>query len=174
MFVFFFFLFKQKTAYEMRISDWSSDVCSSDLVCELLSVATGQARHVLCFRALTESSSQTATRRASIPGAGRARLGGWYSYLVPANAMSASNWAGWMATRYCHEFGMTREHLGMVATGQRAFAQHNPSAVMQAPLTMEDYLGARMISSPLGLFDCDGPIDGACVVIVSAERQSVV
>src|SRR3546814_1113816 len=30
LFVFFFF-FKQKTAYEMRISDWSSDVCSSDL-----------------------------------------------------------------------------------------------------------------------------------------------
>src|SRR3546814_13009886 len=29
--VFFFFIFKQKTAYEMRISDWSSDVCSSDL-----------------------------------------------------------------------------------------------------------------------------------------------
>src|SRR3546814_1477673 len=27
-----FFFFKQKTAYEMRISDWSSDVCSSDLV----------------------------------------------------------------------------------------------------------------------------------------------
>src|SRR3546814_5232647 len=33
LFVFFFF-FKQKTAYEMRISDWSSDVCSSDLVDE--------------------------------------------------------------------------------------------------------------------------------------------
>src|SRR3546814_7150142 len=31
IFVFFFF-FKQKTAYEMRISDWSSDVCSSDLI----------------------------------------------------------------------------------------------------------------------------------------------
>src|SRR3546814_3123408 len=29
----FFFFFKQKTAYEMRISDWSSDVCSSDLSC---------------------------------------------------------------------------------------------------------------------------------------------
>src|SRR3546814_4477299 len=29
--VFYFFFFKQKTAYEMRISDWSSDVCSSDL-----------------------------------------------------------------------------------------------------------------------------------------------
>src|SRR3546814_15518937 len=32
MIVFLFFFFKQKTAYEMRISDWSSDVCSSDLV----------------------------------------------------------------------------------------------------------------------------------------------
>src|SRR3546814_5185872 len=33
VFVFCFFFFKQKTAYEMRISDWSSDVCSSDLGC---------------------------------------------------------------------------------------------------------------------------------------------
>src|SRR3546814_175015 len=33
---FVFFFFKQKTAYEMRISDWSSDVCSSDLVDRLL------------------------------------------------------------------------------------------------------------------------------------------
>src|SRR3546814_5428216 len=32
MCVFLFFFFKQKTAYEMRISDWSSDVCSYDLV----------------------------------------------------------------------------------------------------------------------------------------------
>src|SRR3546814_7934782 len=32
--VFVFFFFKQKTAYEMRISDWSSDVCSSDLTTE--------------------------------------------------------------------------------------------------------------------------------------------
>src|SRR3546814_8726064 len=31
IYLFFFFFFKQKTAYEMRISDWSSDVCSSDL-----------------------------------------------------------------------------------------------------------------------------------------------
>src|SRR3546814_10325926 len=35
MFVCFFF-FKQKTAYEMRISDWSSDVCSSDLLLDLV------------------------------------------------------------------------------------------------------------------------------------------
>src|SRR3546814_5497773 len=34
-FFFLFFFFKQKTAYEMRISDWSSDVCSSDLLFNL-------------------------------------------------------------------------------------------------------------------------------------------
>src|SRR3546814_1530401 len=39
-FTLFFFFFKQKTAYEMRISDWSSDVCSSDLsfACRLATV----------------------------------------------------------------------------------------------------------------------------------------
>src|SRR3546814_14912210 len=41
-----FFFFKQKTAYEMRISDWSSDVCSSDLArpCRRLSAFGRQAR----------------------------------------------------------------------------------------------------------------------------------
>src|SRR3546814_5613298 len=34
-----FFFFKQKTAYEMRISDWSSDVCSSDLIAFLAAIA---------------------------------------------------------------------------------------------------------------------------------------
>src|SRR3546814_4247348 len=38
--MFCFFFFKQKTAYEMRISDWSSDVCSSDLLSEGLKVIT--------------------------------------------------------------------------------------------------------------------------------------
>src|SRR3546814_14145009 len=39
-----FFFFKQKTAYEMRISDWSSDVCSSDLVASGASFTVGAAR----------------------------------------------------------------------------------------------------------------------------------
>src|SRR3546814_7758428 len=41
--IFFFFFFKQKTAYEMRISDWSSDVCSSDLTAPELALL--QERH---------------------------------------------------------------------------------------------------------------------------------
>src|SRR3546814_1308110 len=41
MICFIFFFFKQKTAYEMRISDWSSDVCSSDLSTSTSSAQTG-------------------------------------------------------------------------------------------------------------------------------------
>src|SRR3546814_10608871 len=44
-FIFVFFFFKQKTAYEMRISDWSSDVCSSDLQRARLSLTD----HQLCL-----------------------------------------------------------------------------------------------------------------------------
>src|SRR3546814_8908971 len=41
-----FFFFKQKTAYEMRISDWSSDVCSSDLPSKVDRSACYMARYV--------------------------------------------------------------------------------------------------------------------------------
>src|SRR3546814_1106518 len=42
----FFFFFKQKTAYEMRISDWSSDVCSSDLARRRSPALRAEPRHV--------------------------------------------------------------------------------------------------------------------------------
>src|SRR3546814_1351689 len=43
----YFFFFKQKTAYEMRISDWSSDVCSSDLTLREASEKVGVTRQTL-------------------------------------------------------------------------------------------------------------------------------
>src|SRR3546814_10308315 len=44
--VYFFFFFKQKTAYEMRISDWSSDVCSSDLSIPLVVLTSNGTREL--------------------------------------------------------------------------------------------------------------------------------
>src|SRR3546814_8938009 len=58
MFVFFFF-FKQKTAYDMRISDWSSDVCSSDLVGL---VVKGVAHKVLPVDTLTGKAGSDSER----------------------------------------------------------------------------------------------------------------
>src|SRR3546814_1485699 len=51
LFVFCLFVFKQKTAYEMRISDWSSDVCSSDL--KTVSIASDIANAYIDFSKMT-------------------------------------------------------------------------------------------------------------------------
>src|SRR3546814_10538585 len=47
MFGICFFFFKQKTAYEMRISDWSSDVCSSDLVGRVVGIIVDRDQQIL-------------------------------------------------------------------------------------------------------------------------------
>src|SRR3546814_8178635 len=56
VFGFVIFFFKQKTAYEMRISDWSSDVCSSDLV-DLVVVRLARIGPVDARREGTDSAS---------------------------------------------------------------------------------------------------------------------
>src|SRR3546814_2416607 len=94
-----FFFFKQKTAYEMRISDWSSDVCSSDLSLCLVSVKSpglepgrGAPKEVTCQhnhplypsrpsrtlpqRLMSESDSISGSAEAgSATGAGAAEIG---------------------------------------------------------------------------------------------------
>lgn len=73
--------------------------------------------------------------------------------------------------RYMHEYGLKREQLGEVAIAARRWAQLNPDAFMREPLTMDDYLKARMVSDPLSVRDCCLVTDGAAaVVMVSAER----
>src|SRR3546814_2521707 len=60
LFVFVFFFFKQKTAYEMRISDWSSDVCCSDLSDSLRYALTLQAAETLLMAATAARSAEIA------------------------------------------------------------------------------------------------------------------
>src|SRR3546814_13372196 len=57
LYIFVFFFFKQKTAYEMRISDWSSDVCSSDLFFTHRKERRNLLRHAL-FRRLDRQLRQ--------------------------------------------------------------------------------------------------------------------
>jgi acetyl-CoA acetyltransferase len=67
-----------------------------------------------------------------------------------------------------HEYGVTREQLAWIPVTQRAHAALNPDAVYRDPLTVEDYLTSRMISSPICLYDCDVPVDGSTAIVVSA------
>src|SRR3546814_15380707 len=106
----------------MRISDWSSDVCSSD--------------------------------------------------LLPAHhAFSAANWVAMHCTRHMHLYGTTKEQLGAIAVSSRAKAALNPLAVYRDPLTLHDYLAARPVSTPLGLFDCDVPVHGSHPLVASATHH---
>jgi acetyl-CoA acetyltransferase len=131
-----------------------------------MAVASGQARHVLVFRTVTETSV-AAGARPSLIGNGTQRVTGFAEHLAPFLAPSAANWIGMVATRYFHEFGATREQLAQVAINARRNAGLNPAAVYRDPLTLEQYMAARMISTPLCLYDCDVPIDGSIALIVS-------
>ncbi|MHB8593108.1 MAG: thiolase family protein [Acidimicrobiales bacterium] len=138
-----------------------------------LAVAAGLARHVLVYRTVTESSAQGDGGRQGIGGGaggegrGVPRFGGFLQWSLPFGAVSAANWLALVAQRRVHEYGLTRRQLAHIALNGRANATLNPKAIYRDPMTLEDYLGARMISSPLCLYDCDAPCDGSTAVIVS-------
>jgi acetyl-CoA acetyltransferase len=140
----------------------------SALIHASMAVATGQARHVLVFRTVTESSARAELSPADID----VRVHGPMQWRAPFNAPSAANWVALCATRYAHEFGLTREQLAAIALTCRRNAMRTPDAVYRAPLTMDEYLGSRMISSPLCLFDCDVPIDGSVALVVSHHHAA--
>ena len=57
--------------------------------------------------------------------------------------------------------------LGFIALNARRNAGLNPNAIYRDPMTMDDYLSARPITSPFGLYDCDVPCDASIAVVVS-------
>lgn len=138
-------------------------------------VATGLANHVLCFRTVWEASAQGDRSRASVTmgggGGGTYRASGFMQWTLPFGAPSAANWIGMMAQRHFHEFGTTREQLGQIALNARRNAALNPQAIYTDPMTLDDYLNVRMVSTPLCLYDCDVPADGSTAFVVSrADR----
>ena len=131
-----------------------------------LAVAAGMCRHALVYRTVTEGSAQAGMGRQGIQ-AGASRVSGPFAFLIPFGAMSAGNWIAVHAVRHMHEYGTRREHMGAIALACRRHAAFNPDAIYRDPITMDDYLNARMVSWPLGLFDCDVPCDGSTAIIIS-------
>src|SRR5262249_55517989 len=89
------------------------------------------------------------------------------AWLLPVGALSPVCQLAPYVTRYMHEYGVTREQLGWIPVTERAHARLNPNAVYRDPMSIDDYLAARMISTPICLFDCDVPVDGSTAVVVS-------
>jgi acetyl-CoA acetyltransferase len=137
-----------------------------------LAVSTGLAKHVLCFRSVYEGSAQGSGGRAAVMpggsgGSGGYRAGGFMEWTLPFSAPSAAIWIAMFAQRHFHEYGTTREQLAQIALNARKNAALNPNGIYRDPMTMDDYLGARMIATPFCLYDCDVPCDGGTAVIVS-------
>jgi acetyl-CoA acetyltransferase/uncharacterized OB-fold protein len=138
------------------------------VIAAMLAVSAGLARHVLCFRTLWLSTNEDLLRRGDVrPGAGR--VSGDMGWSMPFGGTSAAHLLAQTAQRYMHRYGATRETLGWIALNQRANAARNPTATYRDPMTMDDYLQARMITTPFGLYDCDVPVDASIAVIVSAS-----
>ena len=145
-------------------------------------VAERRARHVLVYRTIQmlggtvpvkqeeNAPAPPLARMFETPeGAPRPAVGPMddVTDLFAAQAYSAANWLALNCRRHMELYGTTKEQLGWIALNGRRNAALNPLAVYRDPMTMDDYLSARPVSTPLGLLDCDVPIDGSIAVVVS-------
>ena len=169
---------------ENRSSGFDTAGVYSPLMSAILAVAEGRSRHVLVYRTVAMLGGSMIDSTAELPPEPNAltsppvepRLPGQrrriganddIGELMAAHAYSASNWVAMHCRRHMELYGTTKQQLGWLAINSRRNAGLNPDATYQNPMTMEEYLAARPISSPLGLYDCDVPVDGSIAVIVS-------
>ena len=136
----------------------------------VMAVATGQANTVVCWRAMNGRSGQRMGQ--GISGSITSSDLIHWSWYMAYGMLTPGSWIAMIANKYMHKYGVTREDLGRVAISQRNHAQSNPRAFGYGkPLTMEEYLGAKMIAGPLCLYDCCQETDGGCAILItSAER----
>ncbi len=134
-----------------------------------MAIATGLCRHVLVFRTITEASGRLVDKSAAAltnKTIGRDSSYFWQWY-TPFNVLSAVNLMAMYAQRHFHDHGTTPEQLAQIALTCRRNAALNPKAVMRAPMTMDDYMASKMISTPLRMFDCDVHCDASTALVLS-------
>ncbi len=125
----------------------------------------------LCSVALVTYGSTAASERFAI---GTGSLGGLGdapdSFEAPFGPTIVGSYA-LVAQRHMHEYGTTSEQLAEIAVTTRKHASLNPDAKYRDPITVEDVLASRVISSPLHLLDCCMISDGGgALVLTSVER----
>lgn len=131
-----------------------------------LAINAGLARHVVVYRTVTEGSARQQAKAAAA-GAQPRTPAGPSPWITPFGGGPAPLAYALLARRHFHEHGTTREQLAQIALTARKHAQLNPKAVLRDPLTLTDYLAARMIADPLCLYDCDIHCDGSTAFVLS-------
>lgn len=134
-----------------------------------MAIAAGLCKHVLVFRTITEASARLINKQASAltnKTQGRDSSYAW-QWFTPFNVLSATNLMALYAQRHFHEYGTRPEQLAQIALTCRQNAMRNPKAVFRTPMSMDDYMASRMISTPLRMFDCDVHCDASTAIILS-------
>jgi len=90
-----------------------------------------------------------------------------YVYHAPWGLTSQGALYAMMLRAYMHERGFTERDMGQVAVAQRGWSSMNPDAVMQAKVTLDDYLASRYVCEPLHLLDYCLINDGGVALIVA-------
>lgn len=76
------------------------------------------------------------------------------------------------ARRHMHLYATTSEQFGIIAVGQRQWAQLSPWAQMKRPMTLEDHHNSRFIAEPLRLLDCCLVSNSAVAVVVTLTKRA--
>ncbi|MED5810835.1 thiolase family protein [Mycolicibacterium sp. 050232] len=137
----------------------------------MLAVASGLADHVLCWRSIWEGTAQGTGRRRGYSTPRGVRPSGQLSWQLPYGA-SAANLAGLQIRARMQRYGLTRAQLAQIAIVERSHAKLNPNAIYTEPLDLDSYLGARMVSDPLCMYDCDIACDGATAFVISRAEHT--
>jgi acetyl-CoA acetyltransferase len=154
-----------------RVNWWNDVLAGGNYPCAMIGlaamvVASGMARNVACYRALNgRSGVRMGHFRGDDPGGVR-------QFMLPYGFGTPPQVFAMACRRHMHEFGTTRLQTGKVAITTRHHAALNERATKRSELSMDEYLGARMIADPLHLYDCCQETDGACAVIVSGKDRA--
>jgi acetyl-CoA acetyltransferase len=92
--------------------------------------------------------------------------------VYPYGAGGPNGSFAFLTNYYMRTYGAKAEDFGKLCVAQRSNALRNPNALFKKPLTLEEYLGARLVADPLRLFDCVMPCAGADAFLVMSEERA--
>jgi acetyl-CoA acetyltransferase len=92
--------------------------------------------------------------------------------VYPYGSGGANASFAFLTAYYMRTYGAMREDFGKLCVAQRANASKFPHALMKKPLTLDEYLNARVIADPLRLFDCVMPCAGADAFLVLRRGEA--
>lgn len=133
-----------------------------------MAVASGQASAVLCVAGQNMLSFQSrgdAVKKLADAGWAHPEFEAPHGPLVPTLYAL-------VAQRHMHEYGTTEAQMAEVAVTMRRHAALNPKAHKREPITVDDVLKSRMVTSPLKVLDCALVSDGAAAFVVTTPERA--